>query len=165
MKRLLKVSICTLASLSLLPAAALAGTYSPSGSGGAGPSTVQVKKGITLTCTLTASTTSNGTISSTGTPSGTKITSIALSGGLCGAVSFTGMPYDVSATSSTDVIIHDVRVTGITGNCRGDLKAKLVGGVLQFNHANTIPSDPAGGSPCSMQGNVSTSPTAPYSYP
>lgn len=165
MKRLAKVSIGVLASLALLPATALAGTYSPSGTGAGGPSPVQVKKGITLNCTLTATTNSDGTISSSGTPSGTEITSIALSGGLCGAVSFTGLPYDISTTSSTDITIHNVQVTGITGNCAGNLNAKLVGGVLQFTHANTIPSSPAGGSPCSIQGNVSTSPTASYTYP
>lgn len=165
MKNIAKISICALASLSLFPATAMAGTYSPSGSGTASSSSVQVKKGITLSCSLSATTSSDGTISSSGPPSGTKITSLSLSGFLCGAVSFTGFPYDVSATSSTGVVIHDVQVTGITGNCRGDLAATLSGGVLTFSHSNTIPSNPPGGSPCSMQGNVSTSPSASYTYP
>lgn len=164
MNNLKKIFVGTVAALAMLPTAALAGTYSPSGTGNAGPSTVQVKKGITLTCTLTATTNSDGTISTT-LPSGTEITGITLSGGLCGGVSFTGLPYDITTLNATDVLINDVRVVGITGNCRGNLKAKLVGGVLQFNHANTIPSDPPGGSPCSMQNNVSTSPTASYTYP
>jgi len=164
MNNLKKIFVGTVAALAMLPTAALAGAYSPAGTGGAGPSTVEVKKGITLTCTLTATTNSNGTISTT-VPSGTKITGISLTGGLCGAVSFSGFPYDITTLNATDVVINDVRVVGITGNCRGNLRAKLVGGVLQFTHANTIPSDPPGGSACSMQNNVSTSPTASYTYP
>ncbi|WP_447753085.1 hypothetical protein [Sphingopyxis fribergensis] len=165
MNNLKKISIGAVAALALLPAAVLAGTYSPSGTGNGGPSPVQVKKGITLSCTLTATTSSNGTISSTGVPSGTKITGISLTGGLCGAVSFSGFPYDITTLNATDIVINDVRVVGITGNCRGNLRAKLVGGVLQFVHTNTIPSDPPGGTPCSMQGNVATSPSASYTYP
>ena len=164
MNNLKKIFVGTVAALAMLPTAALAGTYSPAGTGGAGPSTVEVKKGITLTCTLTATTNSNGTISTT-VPSGTKITGISLTGGLCGAVSFSGFPYDITTLNATDVVINDVRVVGITGNCRGNLRAKLVGGVLQFTHANTIPSDPPGGSACSMQNNVSTTPAASYTYP
>jgi hypothetical protein len=165
MKNLVKISISVLAALSLAPATAFAGTYSPSGAGAAGPSTVEVRKGITLNCTLTATTNSNGTISSSGAPSGTSITNISLSGGLCSNISFTSFPYDISATSATGIIIHDVEVTGITGNCKGDLAATLSGGGLTFSHSNTIPSNPLGGSPCSMKGTVSTSPSASYTYP
>ena len=164
MNNLKKIFVGTVAAFAMLPTAALAGTYSPAGSGAAGPSTVQVKKGITLNCTLTATTNSDGTIS-TSVPSGTKITGISLAGGLCGAVSFSGFPYDITTLNATDIVINDVRVVGVTGNCRGNLRAKLVGGVLQFTHANTIPSDPPGGSPCSMQNNVSTTPSASYTYP
>lgn len=164
MKKFTKISIATLAALSLAPATALAGTYSPSGAGAAS-GTVQVRKGLTLNCTLNATTNSDGTISSSGAPSGTEITSISLSGSSCGAVSFVNLPYDISATSGTGVIIHDVTVNGITGNCKGDMAATLSGGVLTFNHANTIPSNPPGGSPCSMHGSVTTSPTASYTYP
>ncbi len=81
MNNLKKMSVGAVVALAMLPTAVLAGTYSPSGTGTGGPSTVQVKKGITLTCTLTATTSSNGTISSTGVPSGTKITGISLTGG------------------------------------------------------------------------------------
>jgi hypothetical protein len=165
MKNLKKISIGAVAALAMLPTAALAGTYSPAGSGTAGPATVQVKKGITLTCTLNATTTSDGTISSSGVPSGTKITGISLTGGLCGAVSFSGFPYDVTTLNATDIQINNVQVVGVTGNCAGNLRAKLVGGVIQFVHANTIPSSPAGGSPCSMQGNAPTSPSGSYTYP
>lgn len=165
MNNLKKIFVGTVAAFAMLPTAALAGTYSPAGTGAAGPSTVEVKKGITLpSCTLNATIDSDGTISTT-VPSGTKITSISLTGGLCGAVSFSGFPYDVTTLSSTDILINDVRVVGITGNCRGNLRASLAGGVLQFTHANTIPSDPPGGSPCSMQNNVSTTPAASYTYP
>ncbi|HEY9090722.1 hypothetical protein [Parasphingorhabdus sp.] len=97
--------------------------------------------------------------------SGTEINNITLAGTLCNAVAFTAQPYDVSATSATGILIHDVQVVGITGNCRGDLAATLSGGVLSFSHSNTIPSDPPGGSPCSMKGTVSTSPSASYTYP
>lgn len=167
MKYFAKSSLGVLAALSLFPAAAQAGTYSPAPAGGVVPTTVEVKKGLTLLCTLNATTSSNGTISTT-TPSGTEIATLTISAGnpLCGLVAFTGLPYDVTTTSATDIVFNDVRVTGVTGNCRGNLKAKLVSGVLQFTHANsTIPSDPPGGSPCSIQGNVPTTPTASYTYP
>ena len=48
MNNLKKIFVGTVAAFAMLPTAALAGTYSPSGTGNAGPSTVQVKKGITL---------------------------------------------------------------------------------------------------------------------
>ena len=170
MKNFAKASLCAFTALSLLPATAHAGTYSPSGVGGVTATTVEVKKGMTLSCVLNAATNSDGTISTTGTPvappAGTRITSLTIAGPLCNLVSFTGLPYYIKATNSTDVEFIDVRVTGITGNCRGNLKAKLVSGVLQFTHTNsTIASDPPGGTPCSIQGNVPTSPTASYTYP
>jgi hypothetical protein len=168
MKYFAKSSLGVLAALSLLPATAQAGTYSPSPSGGTTPTVVEVKKGLTLLCTLTATTSSNGSISTT-LPSGTEVATLTIASPpnpLCGLVAFTGLPYDITTTSATDIVFNDVRVTGVTGNCRGNLKAKLVSGVLQFTHANsTIPSDPPGGSPCSIQGNVPTSPTASYPSP
>ncbi|WP_033073511.1 hypothetical protein [Sphingopyxis sp. MWB1] len=166
MKKFTKISIATLAALSLTPATALAGTYSPSGAGSASGQQLEVRKGMTLKCDVNAGINSDGTISSSGAPSGTDITSISLSNGsFCGAVAFTNFPYDVSATSGTGIVIHDVVVQGITGDCRGDMAATMSGGVITFNHANTIPSDPPGGSPCSMAGSITTSPTASYTYP
>src|SRR3546814_16716018 len=70
MKYFAKSSLGVLAALSLLPATAQAGTYSPSPSGGTTPTVVEVKKGLTLLCTLTATTRSNGSISTT-LPTGT----------------------------------------------------------------------------------------------
>ncbi len=166
MRYLRIISIGAVAALAMLPTAALAGTYSPAGVGGAGPTTVQWKHGVPLlTCTLTATTNSDGTISSTGVPSGTKITGITLANGLCMGVIFNGLPYDITTLNATDVVINDVRVLGASSNCRGNLRAKLVGGVLQFQHTNMIPSDPPGGTPCSLAGNVTTSPAASYTYP
>src|SRR3546814_12227529 len=65
MKYFAKSSLGVLAALSLLPATAQAGTYSPSPSGGTPPTVVAVKTGLTLLCTLPAPTSSNGSISAT----------------------------------------------------------------------------------------------------
>ena len=159
----------TAAALAMLPVAALAGTYSPAGAGAFGPTTVEVKGAFIIACKLTATTSSDGTISSTGVPSGTRVTGVSLAssaGGMCAASIFSGFPYDITTLNATDVVINDVRIVGFIGNCRGNLNAKLVGGVLQLRHTNTIPSDPPGsGLPCSIQGNVATSPPASYTYP
>ena len=173
MKYFAKASLSSLVALSLLPATAQAATYSPTGSGSVVPTTVQVKKGIVLNCVLNANIVSDGTIQtnvgpSIPLPNGTRITSLTIPPGdaLCGLVSVAGLPYKVQANSATEVEFIDVRVTGVTGNCRGNLKADLVGGVLKFTHTkSTIPSDPPGGSSCSIQGNVPTNPTASFSYP
>ena len=166
MSKLKRMSVGALAALVMLPTTALAGTYSPSGAGAVGPGTVEVKGAFTLSCTLNATTRSDGIISSTGIPSGTKITALSLMGGFCGGVLFEGLPYDITTLNATDVVINDVRIVGFIGNCRGNLNARLVGGVLQLRHTNPIPSDPPGsGLPCSIQGNVATSPPASYTYP
>jgi hypothetical protein len=165
MRNLKRISIGALAVLAMLPTASLAGTYSPSGAGALGPTPVQVKKDVTLLCTLTGTVSSDGSISSTGVPSGTKVTSMTLANGLCGAVIFQGLPYNITTLNATDVVINDVRIVGSIGNCRGNLNAKLIGGVLQLRNTNIIPSDPAGSLPCSIQGNVATSPAASYTYP
>jgi hypothetical protein len=166
MRNLKRISIGAAAALVMLPTIALAGTYSPTGTGAAGPTTVQWKQGVPLlTCVLTATISSDGTISSTGVPSGTKITGMTLANGLCGAVIFNGLPYDITTLNATDIVINDVRVLGAASSCRGNLRAKLVGGVLQFRNTNMIPSDPPGGTPCSIAGNVATAPTASYTYP
>lgn len=167
MNKFTKLSLCAFASLSLFPAVAMAGTFTPPSSTATSVGTVTVQKGISLSCRLTATISSDGTISSSGPPSGTKITALSLSPGniLCGTISFVGLPYDVSATSATGIIIHDVRVNGITGNCRGDLAASVSGGVITFSASNTIPSDPPGGSPCSIAGTANTSPSVSFTYP
>lgn len=120
---------------------------------------LDVMKGLQLSCDLTG----------TGTIAGGSKTVDTLdltgSGGLCDLVNFTG-GYNVSSTSLTSVTIEDVQVVGITGNCRGD----LIGGFDQSTGKITfasasIPSDPPGGSPCVVDGVVSTSPAVSFTIP
>ena len=153
------------ASMSLAPAA-FAETWSPTGAGTAGPNVVQVRKGLTLNCTLNATTNLNG---STG-----QITSLQLtpaSGPLteqCPDIEFSNFPYNIEpdGSSLTSVIIQGVVVTAITGNCAGNLKAGFnqSTGVLTFTHTNTVPATSGIGN-CSLAGNVSTAPPAHYTIP
>ena len=117
--------------------------------------TITVSKGLTLSCGLSGA----GNVTSGGAAS---VTGITLSGTLCGSVLFTATPYAVTA-SGTTVTINNVTVTAITGNCFGNLSGTYnqVTGILTFAGA-TIPSNPAGGTPCKVTGQVKLSPILTY---
>ncbi|WP_332820346.1 hypothetical protein [Sphingopyxis sp.] len=133
--------------------AANATTYSPTGAWSFS-GTVDVNKGIALTCTLDLDATTTSS-TATATP--------ALSGGafgLCGTIGFTGAPYNVSYNSSTSTLtIEDVYVNTITsGDCAGDIS----GTWDEVNNTITIDAVlPAvsGGGDCTIAGTISlTSP-------
>lgn len=143
-----------------LAGGASAQTFSPEGAhtlSGA----VTVSKGITLNCTMSGT----GNVSS----GDATVTGLALSGGslgLCGSISFSGLPYAVTSSSTNSITIVDVRAVGITGNCRGNLTGSFnqSNGQITFTNA-TIPSDPPGGTPCVIDGTVSTSPALSFTIP
>lgn len=158
MKKLTTLCIGALLSAGLA-GPAVAENWSPTGSITlSNVGTITVQKGITLSCGLTGTGTLNGSSAS--------VNSLALTGGLCGSISFTGAPYNIEPTSSTSVTIQNVTVTAITGNCQGNLVGAFdqSTGRITFSNA-TIPSSPAGGSPCRVTGVVATSPAASYTYP
>ena len=156
----MKKLIAAFASTTLILAgAASAETWSPTGPvslSNIGP--VTVSKGITLTCGVSGSGTLNG--------SNATVNSLALTGGLCGNVRFTSLPYNLEGTSPTSVTLQNVVVTAITGNCAGDLTGSFnqSTGVITFSGA-TIPSNPAGGAPCVINGQVATNPAASFTIP
>src|SRR3546814_11346020 len=111
MKYFAKSSLGVLAALSLLPATAQAGTYSPSPSGGTTPTVVEVKKGLTLLCTLTATPSSNGSISPT-LPSCTEVAPLTIArppNPLCGLVAFTGLSPALPTTRPPHTVYSHVR--------------------------------------------------------
>jgi hypothetical protein len=155
-----KISAYCLAALATIGFAgtASAQTYSPVSSTIAlTTTTLTVHKGLTLNCTLT-----NSNLSTASTPA--QVTSLRLAGGLCPSVTFTGTPYNVSTPDTSHIVIQDVRVVGITGNCRGDLAGSFSSGHIIFSNAS-IPSDPPGGSPCTISGTVDTNPSVSYTIP
>jgi hypothetical protein len=157
MKSFKAFCIGTIATVGLATSASTQTFSPPGGHTVSGP--VTVSKGITLNCTL------SGTGNVTGGGAAT-ITSLSLTGGLCGLVSFTGLPYAVTSTSLTSITIVDVRAVGITGNCRGNLTGAFnqTTGQITFTNA-TIPSDPPGGSPCVINGTVATAPPISFTIP
>lgn len=157
MKSFKAFCIGTIATIGLATGAS-AQTFSPPGTHTLS-GTVTVSKGITLTCTM------SGTGNITGAGAAT-ITSLSLSGGLCPAISFAGLPYAVTAANLNSITIVDVRAVGITGNCRGNLTGAFnqTTGQITFTNA-TIPSDPAGGAPCVVNGTVSTTPAVSFTIP
>lgn len=159
MKSFKAFCIGTIATVAMATGAS-AQTFSPPGSvtlTSDGP--LAVSKGLTLSCTLAGT----GTITSGGAHT---VGSLALSGTLCNAVSFTGFPYSVTSNSLTSVTINNVSVIGITGNCQGNLTGSFnqATGVISFNNAQ-IPSSPAGGAPCVIDGDVLTSPAVSFTIP
>lgn len=160
MKSLKAICVGMVASVALAGGAS-AQTFSPNGPVTlTSDSALSVSKGLTLSCDLTGS----GTISG-GSHS---ITALDLSGdgGLCDLVAFSAFPYAVTSTSTSSVTINDVTVVGITGNCFGDLTGAFnqSNGKITFTGA-TLPSSPAGGSPCVISGTVSTSPAVSFTIP
>jgi hypothetical protein len=146
------------ASAAFLVPQASAQTFSPTG-----PFTltsignITVQKGITLSCGL------NGTGSVSG--GAASVSSINLTGGLCGSVNFTGTPYTVTSGSLTSITLNGVVVTAITGNCAGSLTGSYnqATGVITYSGA-TIPST-SGGNPCRVTGRVQVSPTVTFTIP
>lgn len=154
-KKILSAGALAASAVFLVPHAS-AQTFSPAGSFTiTNVGTITVSKGITLNCGLSGS----GNVTSGGSAS---VTSISLTGGLCGSISFTATPYAVTA-SGTTVTINNVTVTAITGNCFGNLSGTYnqSTGILTFSNA-TIPSNPPGGSPCRVTGQVRLSPILTY---
>lgn len=154
-KKILSAGALAASAVFLVPQAS-AQTFSPSGPFTiTNVGTITVSKGITLSCSLSG----GGNVTTGGAAS---VTSIILSGGLCGSVSFTATPYAVTA-SGTTVTINNVTVTAITGNCFGNLSGTYnqSTGILTFAGA-TIPSNPVGGSPCKVTGQVKLSPILTY---
>lgn len=153
-KKILAAGALAASAMVLAPQAS-AQTFSPNGSFTlTSIGTVTVNKGITLSCSLTGSGTVSGGAAS--------VTSITLSGGLCGSVLFTSTPYPVAGPTPTTLTIRNVRVTAITGNCFGDLTGAYnqSTGVITLTNA-TIPSVGTG-NPCRVNGRVQVSPTITY---
>jgi hypothetical protein len=157
-----------LASMGIVTAG-FAETWSPaSTTGSVGPNVVQVRKGLTLNCTLHATTQTN----STGSTAQITALNLTPASGLlteqCPDIEFSGFPYNIEpdGTSLTSIIIQGVVVTGLTGNCAGNLKAAFnqSTGVITFSHSNTVPATSGIGN-CSLAGNASTSPAASYTIP
>lgn len=146
------------ASAAFLVPQASAQTFSPNGSFTlTNIGTITVSKGITLSCGLTG----GGSVSG----GAATVTSINLTGGLCGSVLFTGTPYTVTSGSLTSITLNGVTVTAITGNCAGTLTGAYnqSTGVITFTNA-AIPST-SGGNPCRVTGRVQISPTVTFTIP
>ncbi|MGK6355698.1 hypothetical protein ACMGDH_10795 [Sphingomonas sp. DT-207] len=148
-----------LASAAFLVPQASAQTVSPTGPFTlTNVGTISVTKGITLSCGLTGS----GNVSSSGAAS---VTSINLTGGLCGSIVFSGTPYAVTSTSTSSITINGVVVTAITGNCAGNLTGSFNQATGEITFANaTLPST-SGGNPCSITGKVKTTPALSFTIP
>lgn len=113
------------------------GTYSGS---------VDVKKGVSLKCTMTA------------VVSGGKVTAVSLSGSglnaICNVIGFDKLPYDAADVGS-NIEIYDVDVTTFSfGGCEGTLIAKYEDGKIKFNNA-TLPPKIAGTGSCTINGELS----------
>lgn len=138
MKKFAKIAMA--ASVFMMPFAANAAP-----SDGLYKGTVDVSKGLFLTCTMSATvtTSSGGNIT---------ISGLSLSPGnlLCGLVSFTGQPYTVTHVGGNVYKIHDVEVTTITpGNCQGDIDVVYDAGPPEAIHLSGIlPPD------CSVNGTL-----------
>lgn len=120
--------------------------------------TISVSKGITLSCGLTGS----GNVTAGGAAT---VTSLNLTGGLCGSIVFSGTPYTISSTSTSSITINGVVVTAITGNCAGSLTGSFNQATGEITFANaTLPST-SGGSACRITGKVKTTPALSFTIP
>ncbi|WP_444911891.1 hypothetical protein [Microbulbifer sp. PAAF003] len=149
--------ILTALALTIVSTGAAADTWSPQGTIGlANVGDIKVSKGINLTCGLSGSSTTN----SAGNAS---VGSLSLNTGfLCGAVSFTNLPYTLVGNAGNTVTLKDVTVAAITGNCFGDITGSFnqSTGEITFNAA-VLPSVGIG-SDCKITGTISTNPQASF---
>lgn len=177
MKNLAKLMVGSIASFGMATAA-MAGTFTPTGGStvSTGTSTVQVRKLLTLNCKLVApivttptaggsSTVTEITTNKTTTEVFISSISLAAGDGSCDDVAFVSTNMPVTYVDANTILIHDVDVIGITGNCFGTLQADVNGsGGIVFAHANSIPATSGLGN-CSVSGTIPTSPAVSYTTP
>lgn len=102
---------------------------------------VTVKKGLTLSCTLTAVVSGGGTL-----------TSLTLSGSsLCSSVTFSGQPYATTSTATTYTISGIVVNTITSGNCAGSASGTYTGTTI---NVNAVLPPVSGGGNCSISGTL-----------
>ncbi|USD20265.1 hypothetical protein [Microbulbifer variabilis] len=160
MKKILTAASICLASFGIA-GLANAETWSPPGAIAlASDGNLEVEKGILLQCKLSGSVDSTGADASVG--------SLALSGGflnICGTISFSGLPYALVGHANNTVTLKNVNVAAVSGNCAGDLNGSFdqSTGKITFNDAQ-IPST-GSGSPCVINGVVSTNPQSSFTVP
>ena len=132
-------------------------TWSPTGTINLAGALV-VQSDITFFCILSGEATLNGSSAS--------INQLSFTGGLCGGVFFLDLPYNIEPSSLTSVTLENVRMTGLLGNCFGDLTGTFdqLSGEITFSDA-ILPPSPPSTLPCRFQGVVSTSPSASYTIP
>jgi len=150
MKKILAALVLAIASTG-----AAADTWSPQGTIGlANVGNILVKKGLTLNCGLSGS----STVDAAGNAS---LGSLSLSGVLCSLVNFTSLPYDLVGNAGNTVTLQGVSVTAITGSCSGDITGSFnqATGEITFDQAE-LPA--TSGSPCVISGTISTNPQASY---
>jgi hypothetical protein len=109
-------------------------------------STSATKSGVTLACNAKF----EGSVDSNGVGS---ITGGSFTGQLgCTSVALTGLPWAVTATGATKVVISGVSFSSPIGNCGPtDVKAKLADGKLKFTNAALAGS-------CTISGKIRTKP-------
>ncbi|MCW4462302.1 hypothetical protein OK349_11350 [Sphingomonas sp. BT-65] len=123
--------------------------------------TVDVNKGIALTCTAEVEITGTNDAADTSPPfnhsdvAGLSAT-ITLTGGLfglCSSVNIAPIPAGKISYSGSTFTLHDVFVTTITpGNCEGDIVATWNEGLQRLSVAGTLPA--VSGADCTLDGDV-----------
>lgn len=157
MKAMTALVACSLAGAALTTSAS-AQTWSPSSSNLPITGMITIQKGITFQCNV-------GGILNIDATGHAKITSLALAGGtggICSNITFARLPYHLSSVMIDMVIINDVNLVMIAGNCEGGLFGTFnqSNGKVTFNSFN-LPSSPPGGMPCVISGYMDIGPPAP----
>lgn len=111
--------------------------------------TVQVQKGSGPQLTCTATIGLDGATPATSS----NVTSISLSGFLCGTVQFPNTPHSITQSGSSFTVNNVYADTTITpGDCEGAITGTLSGGTVSVNA--TLPQVTSGGA-CRIVGNLS----------
>ena len=108
--------------------------------------TSATKNGVTLKCNASFS----GTVNKKGIGF---VTGGSFTGDIgCSSVGLGGLPWKSKAVSATKIKIYNVSFTSPIGDCGpGDLKAKLIDGVIKFKNV-ALPGN------CTVSGNITTAP-------
>ncbi|MCH9692081.1 MAG: hypothetical protein K0U59_08495 [Gammaproteobacteria bacterium] len=121
---------------------------------------INVRQTVSLDCSLSGSAALNG--------DSAQVSNLTLTGNLflCGLVRFNEQPYNLEATGPGTVALQNVRVDALSASCFGDLEGTFdqATGIITFMNAS-IPSDPVGGPSCFINGRVSTTAAASYTFP
>lgn len=91
------------------------------------------------------------------------VSALAFKGFFCSTIRFAGLPYAVTLSGSSSIVIKNVQVVSPVGKCSGDLRGTLNQDTGQISFSDVIiPAARANGDDCGIAGQINTVPAVRF---